>query len=81
MYRGILLVAPQAKCTQFTFTEILSFGMEITTTHLELWKVSKLSANSRAKSALRAKLVVLLAVVNITLVSVTQLLLFPKMDC
>ena len=63
-YRGISWVAPQAKCTQFTSTETLSFGMEITTIHLELWKVSKLPANSRAKSALRVKLVALPAAIN-----------------
>ena len=61
MYRGISLVAPQTKCTLFTSTETLSLGMEITTIHLELWKVSRLSPNSRTKSALRVKLVQLLA--------------------
>ena len=77
-YRGISWVAPQAKCTQFTSTETLSFGMEITTIRLELWKVSKLSANSRANSALRAKLVALPAVISAG--SVAQLLLLPGMD-
>ena len=63
-FLGILWVVPQAKCTQFTFTETLSFAMEITTIHLELWKVSMSAANSRAKFALWAKLVALLAVTN-----------------
>ena len=63
-YRGISWVARQTKCTQFTSTETLSFGMEITTIHLELWKVRKLSAILRAKPALRAKLVALPNVIN-----------------